>query len=72
MSQATVLHWLQSGQLKSLNVGRDPGKRRARYRITESQLAEFELMRSGNSEPAPTRRRRKQKSDDVVRVYGGW
>jgi len=71
VSQATVLHWLATGQLKCLNVGRDPGKRRARYRITEKQLEEFESNRA-TAPPTPTTRRRKPKSDDVVRVYGGW
>lgn len=72
VSQATVLHWLATGQMKYLNVGRDPGKKRARYKILDRHLEEFESARTGSQQPAPTRRRRKQKQEDVVRVYGGW
>ena len=71
VSQATVLHWLKSGQLKSLNVGRDSGNAAARYRITESQLKEFELSRT-TTPPTPQTHRGKKKQDDIERVYGGW
>ena len=67
VSQATVLHWLATGQLQSLNVGRDPGKKRARYRIPESAIEHFELSRTATP-PAPKTRRRKQ-SSDVVKFY---
>jgi transposase len=72
VSQSTVLHWLRTQQLKYLNVGRDSGKRRARYRITEAQLMEFELSRTTTLPIPRTHRRKKQKQDDIERVYGGW
>lgn len=58
VSKATVLHWLATGQLQSVNVGRDPGKRRARHRITPTALAAFEASRA-IAEPATRTRRRK-------------
>ena len=65
VSQHTILHWLATGQLKSLNVGRDPGKKRARYRVTESALAEFEQSRA-TAAPASRTRRRRHHVDDVI------
>lgn len=67
VSQHTVLHWLASGQLKCLNVGRDPGKKRARYRITQAQLDAFEALRTPT--PPPPRTRRRKRSSDVVEFY---
>jgi transposase len=64
VSQGTVLHWLASGQLKCLNVGRDPGKKRARYRVTQGQLDSFEALRQ-LAPPPPTTRRRRRKRQDV-------
>ena len=68
VSQATVLHWIHTGQLRSLAVGRDLGKKRARHRVTEEALREFELVRSGTSPALRTRRRRK-KPNDVIEFY---
>jgi len=64
VSQATVLHWLATKQLMCINVGRDPGKKRARYRVTEKQLADFESTRTPVP-PAPKARRRKQSADII-------
>ena len=73
VSQATVLHWCASGQIKAINVGRDPGKARARWRITEQALRDFEASRVATPAPQPQTRKRKKKADDkVVRVFGGW
>jgi hypothetical protein len=65
VSQFTVLHWCATGQLKAINVGRDPGKKRARWRITESALRDFEASRATTPPPPKTRRRRKS-NDDVI------
>ena len=65
VSQATVLHWLHSGQLRSLSVGRDLGKKRARHRITESALQEFELVRT-LTPPTPRTRRKRKKTSHVT------
>jgi hypothetical protein len=67
VSEATVLHWIHSGQLRALNVGRTPGARRPRWRITAQALEEFEAARSA-APPAPRQRRRRQR-DDVIEFY---
>lgn len=46
VSEPTVAHWVHSGQLKAMNMGRDPGKIKPRWKITEKALAEFELART--------------------------
>lgn len=69
--EQTVLAWVHSGELKAVNVGRAPGKKKPRWRITQEALDAFEASRAATPQPQPTRRRRKQQ-DDVVRTYGGW
>lgn len=68
VSQATCLHWIHSGQLRSLSVGRDLGKKRARHRVTESALQEFELVRT-LTPPVPRTRKRRRKQTDAVEFY---
>lgn len=65
VSQATVLHWCATGQLKALNVGRDPGKKRSRLRISQAAVDAFEIGRAVTPPPQPIRRRRKQASDVI-------
>lgn len=48
----TVLGWIASGELRAINVGREPGKKKPRWRISEEALQEFELLRS--TEPKRT------------------
>ena len=63
----TVLGWLASGELKAINVGRSPDKKKPRWRITESALAAFELSRTPT--PTPSQTRRKKQSDTVTKFY---
>jgi hypothetical protein len=42
----TVLGWIRRNELQAVNVGRMPGKKRPRWRITEAAIAEFERRRS--------------------------
>jgi transposase len=46
VTQHTVLGWIASGELKAINVGTVPGKRKPRWRITEAAIAEFEAQRA--------------------------
>jgi predicted site-specific integrase-resolvase len=39
VSEHTVLHWINSGQLHAVNVGRRQGAKRPRWRITPDALA---------------------------------
>jgi len=68
VSQHTVLHWLTTGQMKGINVGRDPGKKKPRWRITQEALDAFEALRTPTPSAPRTRRRNKQASD-VVEFY---
>ena len=65
ISQHSVLYLISTNQLKAINVGRDPGKLKPRWRITEQALREFEEARAASPPPPkPTRRRREQ--TDVI------
>jgi transposase len=57
VSQATVLHWIHTGQLTVLALGRDPGKKRGRFKATDQQILDFESSRTTAPPPAPRTRR---------------
>jgi len=46
VTTATVLHWIESRQLRAINVGVDPGKRKPRWRVSQAALDAFERQRS--------------------------
>ena len=64
----TVLGWIHNGELKAINVGRAPGKKKPRWRITDKALAAFEALRTPTP-PAPRTRRRRKKSSDAIQFY---
>lgn len=68
VSQHTVLGWIARGELRAINCGRAPGKRKPRWRITPEALEQFELLRTNNPPPPRTRRRR-QAEDYLVERY---
>jgi excisionase family DNA binding protein len=63
----TVLGWIRSGELRAVNVGRKPGARKPRWRITQQALDQFEEVRT----PAPPvpRKRRRKRPVDVIEFY---
>lgn len=63
----TVLGWIKTGELKSINVGRSHGAKKPRWRITEQALVEFEALRTP-APPLPRAARRKRVAD-VVEFY---
>jgi excisionase family DNA binding protein len=63
----TVLTWIRSGELKAVNVGRTPGARKPRWRVSEEALAEFEAKRT-QMPPVPRSKRRKRPTD-VIEFY---
>jgi excisionase family DNA binding protein len=67
VAEHTVLGWIRSGELKALNVGRTPGTKKPRWRITAEALATFELLRTTTPPPPWTRRRKR--SPEVVEFY---
>jgi len=66
VNEHTILTWIKSGELKAINVGRRPGTKKPRWRITADALVTFELLRT-HSPPLPRTRRRKQ--SDVIAFY---
>lgn len=66
VSEHTVLTWIRAGELKALNVGRSPGAKSPRWRITLEAVEAFELLRS-HVPPAPQARRRRQPTDVIQR-----
>jgi transposase len=64
-TEATILCWIKSGELRAINVGRKPGAKKPRWRITPEALAAFELARESGT-PAPVKTRRRQKRDGAV------
>ena len=67
VSEGTVLGWIRCGDLRAVNVGRNPGAKKPRWRITEESLAAFEQMRTPVQAQPKTRRRRQ--AADVVEFY---
>ena len=59
--------WIANGDLKAVCVSRSLSSKKKKYRITESALQEFELLRQAPS--APPRKRRKKQSADVIEFY---
>jgi hypothetical protein len=60
----TVLGWIRSGELKALNVGRRPGARKPRWRVSQEALNAFELLRTPTP-PMPRMRRRRQSAETI-------
>jgi excisionase family DNA binding protein len=68
VSEHTVLSWISSGELRAFSVGRKPGAKKPRWRITQEALAAFEALRTPTP-PAPRTRRRKQSADGIIKFY---
>jgi excisionase family DNA binding protein len=66
VSEHTVLAWIRSGELRAVNVGRRPGAKKPRWRISQAALESFEARRTPTP-PAP--RKRRQRPADVVEFY---
>ncbi len=69
VTEGTVLGWIHSGELKAINVGRKPGSKRPRWRVPQSAIETFELIRTASSTPAPSRKIRRP-AGDVIQFYG--
>lgn len=67
VNEHTILAWIRTGELRAFSVGRKPGAKKPRWRITAEALATFELLRTPTP-PAPLTRRRKQ-SSNVIEFY---
>ena len=67
VGEHTVLSWIRSGELRAINVGRRPGSRKPRWRVTAEAIEAFELTRTHNPPPPRTRRRKRQA--EVIQFY---
>jgi excisionase family DNA binding protein len=67
VSEGTVLAWIHAGELRAINVGRTPGARKPRWRITRQALEDFEAARTAT--PAAPRPRRRRQREDVIEFY---
>lgn len=67
VGEHTILGWIKSGELRAINVGRRPGSKKPRWRVTAEALATFELVRTHNSPPPRTRRRKH--STEVIQFF---
>jgi excisionase family DNA binding protein len=67
VSEHTVLGWIGSGELRAVNVGRRPGAKKPRWRVTQEALEAFEQLRTPTP-PLPRVRRRKQ-PEHVIAFY---
>jgi excisionase family DNA binding protein len=68
VSEQTVLGWIHRGELRAINVGRRPGAKKPRWRITQAALDAFEALRTPTPPPPRTRRRR-QRPAEVIEFY---
>jgi excisionase family DNA binding protein len=66
VSPATVACWIRSGELRALNVGRAPAKKKPRFKVMPDALAAFELSRTVSPPPERVRRRR---SPEIIDRY---
>jgi excisionase family DNA binding protein len=69
VTERTVLLWIDSGELKAINVGRSPNKKKPRWRISQAALDEFERGRSATPSTPATPRRRKSRSAEIVDMF---
>jgi len=58
VAQHTILGWIRRGELKAIDVSREPGGR-PRWRISEDAIADFERQRTYEASEPRRRRRRK-------------
>lgn len=66
VGEHTVLGWIRRGELKAINVGRNPSGKK-KWRVTEEALAAFEQLRTPTPPATPTRRRKRPV--DVIQRY---
>lgn len=67
VSVNTVLGWIARGELRALNVGRKPGAKKPRWRITQEAIDAFELARTPS--PPQARAPRRKHPADVIEFY---
>ena len=66
VNEHTVLAWVHSGELKAVNVGVSPARKKPRWRVTEEALKKFEELRAATP-PAPRPQRRRKTSNASIK-----
>lgn len=69
VTEQTVLTWIHAGELRAVNVGRRPGAKKPRWRVTDDALRAFESARAATPAPPPTPRRRRRQSAEAGAYY---
>jgi transposase len=69
VTEHTVLGWIKAGELKAVNVGRQPGKLKPRWRVSQSALEQFELQRTATPAMPTPRKQRKRREPEVIQFY---
>ncbi|APZ91550.1 helix-turn-helix domain-containing protein [Fuerstiella marisgermanici] len=69
VAQHTVLAWIKSGELKAVNVGVTPSRKKPRWRISDEALEEFEKARTNKQPQKPTANRRNAANENVTQYY---
>jgi excisionase family DNA binding protein len=68
VSERVVRSWIAAGELRAFSVGRHPGSKKPRFRITQDALLAFEQLRTPT--PRATRARRARRTGpDVIEFY---
>jgi excisionase family DNA binding protein len=68
VGEHTILHWVQNGSIKAINVGRRAGAKKPRWRFTQEALAAFEASRTPIRPLSPTNRKKKT-NEGVIKFY---
>lgn len=58
VNERKIRGWIDSGQLKAINVGE--GSQKPRYRITQEQLEAFCALRTKAQQPSKPKRRKRR------------
>jgi len=67
---STVLRWIRDGELRAVDVSRQPGVGRPRFRIDEADVVAFENRRMPiHRDRRQSARRRKKRDSDVVEFF---
>lgn len=59
VSLRTVRIWIETGELRAVNVSANRQSRKPRLRISQEALAEFQRVREGKPSPTAAPKRRK-------------
>jgi excisionase family DNA binding protein len=68
VNEHAILAWIRSGEIRAMNVGRSPGGKKPRWRVTLSALEDFELRRTPTPTP-PKAKARRRRDASVIEFF---